>query len=156
MVGGKAGTEDSTRLRQREELLHRIRLRLEEVGISKNELARRIGAAGPTVIEWFTKGALPDGEKLARLPDALQVNGHWLLTGEGSMLPPGSGTEQSDHAFRAGAQAVTAQVRRLVTQLETVYADGEHAHRRLALTREQADRARATPGRRKKARRQAS
>lgn len=148
------------RSRQGEELLRRIRLRFDQLGITKNELARRIGAAGPTVIEWFTKGALPDGEKLARLPEALQVNGHWLLTGQGSMLPPGTGTDAGDRAHRFGAQEVTAKVRQFATQLESQYSDGtaEHAHaeRRLALAQAQADRAREMPGRRKKPRRQAS
>jgi len=147
------------RSRQGEELLRRIRLRFEQLGITKNELARRIGAAGPTVIEWFTKGALPDGEKLARLPDALQVNGHWLLTGQGPLLPPGAGSNAADLAHRFGAQEVTAKVRRFVGELESQYADGDasqHAAKRLALSREQADRAREAPGRRKKARRQAS
>lgn len=151
------------RSHQGEELLRRIRLRFEQLGITKNELARRIGAAGPTVIEWFTQGALPDGEKLARLPEALEVNGHWLLTGDGPMLPPGAGSGASDQAFRLGAQAVTAEVRRFVSDLEQRYTEKEEseaatqrAARRLALTQEQADRARQEPGRRKRPRRRAS
>ena len=141
-------------------MLRRIRLRFEQLGITKNELARRVQAAGPTVIEWFTKGALPDGEKLARLPEALGVNGHWLLTGDGPVLPPGSGVEATDRSFRLGAQAVTAKVRRFVETLEAHYTDVEaasqHAAKRLALAEEQADRARQMPGRRKRTRRRAS
>lgn len=145
------------RSRQGEELLRRIRLRFDQMGITKNELARRIGAAGPTVIEWFTKGALPDGEKLARLPEALEVNGHWLLTGDGPMLPPGSGTETADRAIRTGNQMVLGDVRRFVSDLEARYTKDESPSQRAAkvagFAREQADKARQTPGRRKAVRR---
>lgn len=51
--------------------------------MSQADLARELGVGVATVSEWFTRGRVPSGEVILRLPDALQVNGHWLLTGRG-------------------------------------------------------------------------
>ena len=51
--------------------------------MSQADLARGLGIGVATVSEWFTRGRVPNGDVMLRLPSALQVSGHWLLTGEG-------------------------------------------------------------------------
>lgn len=98
--------------RQRHEFIRRVRLAMDQSGISQNELARRTGQSSQGVSDWFAKGALPGGEALIRLPDALGVSGHWLITGEGSMVPAGDGG--MERAFGMGALAALADVRAAV------------------------------------------
>ena len=51
-----------------------------------------IGAEQPVVGRWLAEGGpLPAGKYLVRLPTALGVSGHWLLTGQGPMAPPTAG-----------------------------------------------------------------
>lgn len=58
-------------------------------GLSQNGLADRLSEGGTRVyasaVGGWLKGALPSGETMLRLPSALGVDGHWLLTGEGQM-----------------------------------------------------------------------
>lgn len=96
----------------RREFLRRLRLALDQSGISQNELARRTGQSSQGISDWFSKGALPGGEALIRLPQALGVSGHWLITGEGSMVP---GTDRGmERAFGMGALAALEDVRSAV------------------------------------------
>ncbi len=61
----------------------RLRQVLDDRGMSQADLARELGVGVATVSEWFTRGRVPNGDVMLRLPLALAVNGHWLLTGEG-------------------------------------------------------------------------
>jgi transcriptional regulator with XRE-family HTH domain len=61
----------------------RLRQVLDDRGMSQADLARDLGVGVATVSEWFTRGRVPNGDVLLRLPHSLRVNGHWLLTGEG-------------------------------------------------------------------------
>jgi transcriptional regulator with XRE-family HTH domain len=61
----------------------RLRQLLEDRGMSQADLAREVGVGVATVSEWFTRGRVPNGDVMLRLPHALAVSGHWLLTGEG-------------------------------------------------------------------------
>ena len=61
----------------------RLRQRLEELRMTQTDLARELGIGVATVSEWFTRGRVPNGDVMLRLPRVLGVNGHWLLTGEG-------------------------------------------------------------------------
>lgn len=63
----------------------RLRTLLDERGMSQADLARELGVGVATVSEWFTRGRVPNGDVMLRLPHALGVNGHWLLTGEGPL-----------------------------------------------------------------------
>lgn len=154
------GRHDPT---SREAVRDRLRLAFERSGLTQAELAQRCAAATGTVSDWFNpeKGAVPDGERMARLPAALNVSGHWLLTGEGPTVASGEGAIK--RAERAGAAAVIVDLARALDQLRLIHVAengsepaAERAAKRLALTAEQADRARATSGRRHKARRAAS
>jgi transcriptional regulator with XRE-family HTH domain len=61
----------------------RLRQVLDDRGMSQADLARELGVGVATVSEWFTRGRVPNGDVMLRLPTALNVNGHWLLTGHG-------------------------------------------------------------------------
>src|SRR4051794_32143851 len=61
----------------------RLRQVLDDRGMSQADLARELNVGVATVSEWFTRGRVPNGDVMLRLPGALRVNGHWLLTGEG-------------------------------------------------------------------------
>lgn len=61
----------------------RVRQCLDDRSMSQADLARELGVGVATVSEWFTRGRVPNGDVMLRLPHALGVNGHWLLTGEG-------------------------------------------------------------------------
>ena len=62
----------------------RLRHVLDDRGMSQADLARELGVGVATVSEWFTRGRVPNGDVMLRLPHVLSVNGHWLLTGEGA------------------------------------------------------------------------
>lgn len=62
----------------------RLRLVLEDRAMTQADLARELGVGTATVSEWFTRGRVPSGDVMLRLPHALRVSGHWLLTGEGA------------------------------------------------------------------------
>lgn len=51
--------------------------------MTQADLARELGLGVATVSEWFTRGRVPNGDVMLRLPRTLGVNGHWLLTGDG-------------------------------------------------------------------------
>lgn len=61
----------------------RLRQVLDDREMSQADLARDVGVGVATVSEWFTRGRVPNGDVMLRLPGALKVSGHWLLTGEG-------------------------------------------------------------------------
>lgn len=61
----------------------RLRQCVADRGMSQADLARELGLGVATVSEWFTRGRAPSGDVMLRIPGALSVNGHWLLTGEG-------------------------------------------------------------------------
>jgi len=70
----------------------RLRQVLDDRAMSQADLARELGVGVATVSEWFTRGRVPNGDVMLRLPRVLDVNGHWLLTGDGpSDLDGGAG-----------------------------------------------------------------
>nr|PZN59215.1 MAG: hypothetical protein DIU58_18270 [Sphaerobacter thermophilus] len=81
----------------------RIEEALQAAGITKAELARRLAKSPSAISEWWTKQAMPEGETILRLPEALSVSGHWLLTGEGPMERPRADGEDP---YRQGAEMV--------------------------------------------------
>lgn len=79
----------------------RIRQVLDERQMSQADFARELGVGVATVSEWFTRGRVPNGDVMLRLPAVLDVNGHWLLTGEGARnLPWKAGGDP----YRRGAE----------------------------------------------------
>ena len=79
----------------------RLRQVLDDRGMSQADLARELGVGVATVSEWFTRGRVPNGDVMLRLPLALGVNGHWLLTGDGPRdLDGTAGGDPYQHGVR--------------------------------------------------------
>lgn len=72
------------------------------------DLAKALGVPHATALKWRT-GSVPGGDLLAKLPEVLGVSGHWLLTGEGPIEPPGVPVE-----WEALRRAVAAEEREAV------------------------------------------
>jgi transcriptional regulator with XRE-family HTH domain len=64
----------------------RLKEALDYAGMTQTALARALSVNLPTVNRWLNRGVIPDGESLLKLPGVLQVDGHWLLTGDGDMV----------------------------------------------------------------------
>lgn len=57
-------------------------------GLSKGDLAARVGVSPSTVSRW--NGAIPHAKTISKVSEILGVNANWLLTGEGPQFPPES------------------------------------------------------------------
>lgn len=68
-------------------LAERLTIAIANAGITKAELARRVGISAPSVNGWFTgKAKFLRGENLLAAARALSVNEDWLATGKGSQI----------------------------------------------------------------------
>jgi len=69
-------------------------LRLENVmrekGMVPADLAEKLETSRATVSEWKVRGSWPTGYDIIMICKALDVNAHWLLTGEGDAETPGA------------------------------------------------------------------
>lgn len=66
-------------------LAERLTVAIADAGITKAELARRVGISAPSVNGWFTgKAKFLRGENLLAAARALSVDEDWLATGKGS------------------------------------------------------------------------
>lgn len=67
-------------------LADRLTIAITKAGITKAELARRVGISAPSVNGWFTgKAKFLRGENLLAAAKALDVDQDWLASGKGSM-----------------------------------------------------------------------
>lgn len=98
------------------DLVERVRLSVELLGVTATELAKRLGVSQGTVWPWLMGKGSPNADALARLPKVLHVSGHWLLTGEGEIGPP-EASEPLIGAFYAGLGEVIRHVREAQTEL---------------------------------------
>ncbi|HET7231082.1 MAG TPA: helix-turn-helix transcriptional regulator [Longimicrobium sp.] len=87
----------------------RLRQVLDDRGMSQADLARELGVGVATVSEWFTRGRVPNGDVMLRLPAALGVSGHWLLTGQGPREYDAA--PQGDPYLRGAGDAIARMVR---------------------------------------------
>lgn len=79
-----------------------------------------MGVSAASVSEWVRGVSNPSLDRVERIPELLEVNGHWLLTGQGQMELPGAQPDL-EQARRAGAEAAAAEVMRVVRQVATRY-----------------------------------
>lgn len=75
-----------------QEFVGRVELARRARGMSQRDLAKAIGAREASLSDWLNQKRVPMGDVLLRFPEALNVSGHWLLTGEGTMDDSGSRT----------------------------------------------------------------
>lgn len=92
----------------------RLRQLMEDRGMSQADLARELGVGVATVSEWFTRGRVPNGDVMLRLPHAMSVNGHWLLTGEG---PREAERVRGGDPYLHGAQDALARMERCLDEV---------------------------------------
>jgi transcriptional regulator with XRE-family HTH domain len=92
----------------------RLRRALDDRAMSQADLARELNVGVATVSEWFTRGRVPNGDVMLRLPGALRVNGHWLLTGEG---PSERETPRGGDPYRSGAEDAIARMARALDEV---------------------------------------
>ena len=80
-------------------LADRLTNAIARAGITKAELARRVGISAPSINGWFSgKAKFLRGENLLAAAKALDVDEAWLATGKGTMVPTGR-AEDSREAF---------------------------------------------------------
>jgi transcriptional regulator with XRE-family HTH domain len=65
----------------------RLKRALATRGVTQSELARRLDVRQATISQWFSQEApaQPKAQQILRLPAVLEINGHWLLTGQGGL-----------------------------------------------------------------------
>lgn len=92
-------------------------------GKGQNEIARETGASKSVASEWFSSDSdvLPGGKYLTRLPRALHVNGHWLITGEGHWFPAPASTRKDTllaEGVEIGTRNAVAEMRNTISRIE--------------------------------------
>lgn len=75
---------NQSKIVQQTEFSSRLRSALEASGLSQQALARRISTSQGTIQGWLN-GSMPRKRIQSELATALNVNAHWLITGEGSL-----------------------------------------------------------------------
>lgn len=63
----------------------RLKYALSASGLTKVELGEMLGTAPARISEWASGRTTPSMIFLCMLPEILDVDGHWLLTGNGDM-----------------------------------------------------------------------
>jgi HTH-type transcriptional regulator, cell division transcriptional repressor len=120
------------------DFVDRLRAALDDAGITQSRLAQELDVRPATVSDWLTRKSIPGGEAMMRLPAILHVDGHWLLTGEGSPV-----REQGGETAVAGGER-----QRLATLLELaldIVEPGRRPEEAVRVTRVRKGRAGGTP-----------
>jgi transcriptional regulator with XRE-family HTH domain len=147
----------------RREFARKLMAARERKGWSDMELARRSKIPQPTLHDYQNPHegnppALPRGDRLARLAQALDVSTDYLL---GLTQNPQGGSATPGQAFQEGGMRALADVRDAIGKIETEWRGGDAGtatSRRSSGAEQMIDEAeveaRSQPRRRKKARRQ--
>jgi len=92
---------------------------MQAAGITQKELAKRIGAAESSLINW-KRGKIPKSEELYKLAQSFGCSMEWLLTGE-EALPEGCVVmSNAEHPSAASEQRIQeleqklAEIRRIL------------------------------------------
>lgn len=70
-----------------EYFIDRLEKVLNEKGISKTELAEKIGIRRPTISDWKKNGAIPSGDICLKIAEYLGVSVEWLVRGKEKKSP---------------------------------------------------------------------
>ena len=80
---------------------HRIRIARERRGLSRDELAARVGVHAGSIARWETGGSVPHAFTLERIAEACGSTAEWIRTGrrddaELATASPGEGEDAGD------------------------------------------------------------
>jgi transcriptional regulator with XRE-family HTH domain len=105
----KGGASDTPLSRLREIVQEMV-----DAGDSQSDIAKRLGLSQPTISGWLTEERLdPRASALGVVAQKLGINGHWLLTGQGSRRVDDSATAVFADGVRAGLHRAELAVRAL-------------------------------------------
>jgi len=68
------------------EILARMRLVIQEKGLSDTAFAKQIGLNQSTLSNFFQRDVIPRSDVVAKITSVFDVNSNWILTGEGDMF----------------------------------------------------------------------
>ncbi len=111
----RGGRDDGT---SRDAVNRRIRKRMQVLGLRQEDVAQRIGARQSSISAQLASDSdrWLSGDKVVRLPHALECSGHWLLTGEGPEVPADGSPIQ---ATMTGYLSALHDIRQCADDLET-------------------------------------
>ncbi|BBO73427.1 hypothetical protein DSCW_08440 [Desulfosarcina widdelii] len=81
-ISSDLGSDLEKRSRNQDNFFHRVKLARENIGISQNELANKLGVSTNTIQSW-EKNVYPKADKTVQLSAILDCSLNWLLMGEG-------------------------------------------------------------------------
>lgn len=158
-----AVTPEQRRHQQQVAFRQRLQQALDAKDWKQKDLAKALHVAESSVTGWLRHGALPGADILFDLPYALGVSADWLLTGRGDQRPPKEASAPAIEFLQGGRTAlneVEMEFRQVLEAMGLRWKEEGEASRlaaaSLAHERADADSARATPARRRQARRGAS
>lgn len=109
-------------------LADRIRIAMNESGISQAELARAVGVRPPSVHGWLAgKSRFLRGENLLKAAEALKVDQDWLAMGRGEMKRAANDPPSTSWAAALNPVAGTAGEQRLLSAYRLSGAEGKGA-----------------------------
>jgi transcriptional regulator with XRE-family HTH domain len=113
---------------------HRVRLARTSAGLSKSELARRVGVCLSAAVQWeLANGTSPTVANLVRIARVTEVSFEWLATGRGSPILPdelleadasGASIEYEKRLLKAARDVPDAR-RELVIEFALAIVDSE-------------------------------
>jgi HTH-type transcriptional regulator, cell division transcriptional repressor len=99
----------------------------EAAGLTREDLAQRLGVRARTMAAWEQDVSEPRGNRLQMLAGMLNVSMRWLLTGVGDEVEP----PHSDGAMTLPAKVALADLTRMRAQLTQLAREMEHTETRL-------------------------
>ncbi len=101
----------------------RIKEARTRAGMNQQELAQKIGIAGPTLSKYEKGHRIPDAVLLNQMVKALKCDPGWLLTGEGEMITEEPSRYEPAVSFRR-AEDEDPLLADLIAQLKTIKTHG--------------------------------
>jgi len=78
---------------------HRIRKLRERKGLSREELAARVGVHAGSIARWETGGSVPHAYTLERIAEACGGSAEYIRTGQGDEREPVAAAAEADDVF---------------------------------------------------------
>jgi transcriptional regulator with XRE-family HTH domain len=125
------------------ELCRRIAFAMSVRQLSQSEVARRLGCQQSVVSEWVAKFRAPSALYFIRMPEALEVDGHWLLTGEGDLDRVQLSAKDMPAHYARGGLAALARVESVLSETRNDLLAQDAAIQRAATAARVAEEARA-------------